>query len=116
MIITNNRVLALSSIAVLLAGCSPSSDLTVSGSVSDYKGSASITQGLAKTVEENLFECANGRSRVAGIGEIADASGKVWTVPAQNHFTTAPKAVDLYEECANITPESIADVDEDSVP
>ncbi|MBF4317705.1 hypothetical protein EAY30_22735, partial [Vibrio anguillarum] len=26
------------------------------------------------------------------------------------------KAVDLYEECANITPESIADVDEDSVP
>ncbi|MFH0286489.1 hypothetical protein ACGRSR_02435 [Vibrio owensii] len=116
MITTNNQVFALSSVALLLAGCSPSSDLTVTGAISDYKGSASITQGLAKTVETNLFECANGRSRVAGIGEIADADGKVWTVPAQNHFTTAPKAIDLYEECANITPESIADVDEASVP
>ncbi len=85
-------------------------------SLDDYKGSASITQGLATTVKTNLFECENGRSRVAGIGEIADADGKVWTVPAQNHFTTAPKAADLYEECANITPNSIADVDEDSVP
>ena len=116
MIITNNQVIALSSIALLLAGCSPSSDLTVSESISDYSGSASITQGLAKTVEANLFECENGRSRVAGIGEIIDADGKVWTVPAENHFTTATKAVDLYEECANITPQGIADVDEDPVP
>ncbi|WP_198419252.1 hypothetical protein [Motilimonas pumila] len=37
-------------------------------------------------------------------------------MPAQNHFTTAPKAVDLYEECANITPDSIASVDVGSVP
>ena len=99
-----------------LAGCSPSSDITSSGKIDDYTGSASITQGLAKTVEINLFECENGRSRVAGIGEVTDANGRVWTVPAKNHFTTAPKAVDLYEECANITPESIADVDENSVP
>ncbi|CAE6904915.1 AAA ATPase domain [Vibrio sp. B1ASS3] len=49
-------------------------------SLDDYKGSASITQGLATTVKTNLFECENGRSRVAGIGEIADADGKVWTV------------------------------------
>ncbi|MBE8607658.1 hypothetical protein [Vibrio sp. OPT10] len=114
--IINNQVFALLSIALLLTGCSPSSDLTVSGNINDYKGSASITQGLAKTVDTNLFECANGRSRVAGIGQIVDADGKVWTVPAQNHFTTAPKVVDLYEECANITPDSIADVDEESVP
>ncbi|GAL17827.1 hypothetical protein-signal peptide and transmembrane prediction [Vibrio maritimus] len=95
--------------------------LTLSGSalsagINDYKGTASITQGLAKTVEANLFECENGRSRVAGGGEIADSDGKVWTVPAENHFTTATKAVDLYEECAKITPKSIDDVDMDSVP
>jgi hypothetical protein len=116
MITANNQVITLSSIAFLLAGCSPSSDVTVSESIRDYSGSASITQGIAKTVEANLFECKNGKSRVAGIGEIIDADGKVWTVPAENHFATATKAVDLYEECANITPQGIADVDEDSVP
>jgi hypothetical protein len=79
-------------------------------------GSGSITQGLAKTIEANIFECANGRSRVAGIGEITDSEGKVWTVPAENHFSTGPKAVDLYEECAKITNNSISDVDEDAIP
>lgn len=116
MIIKNRAVLALSAASLVAAGCSPSSDLTASGSITDYSGSASITQGRAKTTEANLFECENGRSRVAGIGEIADSDGKVWTVPAENHFTTATKAVDLYEECANITPQSLANVDEGSVP
>lgn len=116
MIITNSQVIALSSIALLLGGCSPSSDESMSESISDYSGSASITQGTAKTIEANLFECKNGKSRVAGIGEIIDTDGKIWTVPAKNHFATATQAVDLYEECANITPQSIADVDEDSVP
>ncbi|GAM60836.1 hypothetical protein-signal peptide [Vibrio ishigakensis] len=116
MVIKNSQVIALSSVTLFLAGCSPSSDSVASTGISDYKGSASITQGRAKTVEENLFECENGRSRVSGLGEITSFDGKVWTVPADNHFTTAPKAKDLYEECANITPQSIADVDEDSVP
>lgn len=113
---TNNQACALSTIALLLAGCTPPSEPSASARINDYQGSASITQGLAKTVEANLFECENGRSRVAGVGEIVDADGKIWTVPAKNQFTSAPKAVDLYEECANITPDSIADVDEDSVP
>lgn len=116
MIPTNNQTFGLSTTALLLAGCFLSFNLTANEGVSSYKGSASITQGFAKIVEENLFECANGRSRVAGIGEIIGDDGKVWTVPAQNHYTTAPKAVDLYEECANITPGSLANVDEDSVP
>ncbi|MCQ1061187.1 hypothetical protein LRP52_45885 [Photobacterium sp. ZSDE20] len=111
-----NQVLALSSAILLAAGCSPEPDMPPSSNINDYRGSASITQGIAKTVETNLFECKNGRSRVAGIGEITDTEGKVWTVPAKNNFVTAPKAVDLYEECANITPKSLADVNEDSVP
>ncbi|GAD81272.1 hypothetical protein [Vibrio ezurae] len=112
----NNHIITLSSIALFTMGCSPSSDVIASSNLNDYHGSASITQGLAKTIKENLFECDNGRSRVAGIGEITDAEGKVWTVPATNHFAHANKAVDLYEQCANITPRSIADVDVDSVP
>ncbi|CZF78233.1 hypothetical protein GCE9029_00711 [Grimontia celer] len=107
----------LPSLILIAAGCSPSSDITQSSSsISDYHGSASITQGRATTIEPNLFECKNGRSRVAGVGEIADSEGKIWTVPAKNHFTTATKAVDLYEECANITPQGLADVDETNIP
>ncbi|WP_051563768.1 hypothetical protein [Enterovibrio calviensis] len=90
--------------------------LASSDGVVEYSGSGSITQGVAKTIESNIFECANGRSRVAGIGEITDAEGNVWTVPAKNNYATGPKAVDLYEGCANITPKSLADVDQDSVP
>ncbi|GAL35412.1 hypothetical protein-signal peptide and transmembrane prediction [Vibrio maritimus] len=115
MMITNNSQAPLLT-AIILASCSLSLGVTASEKQSDYKGSASITQGLAATVEANLFECKNGRSRVAGVGEIIDSEGKVWTVPAENQFGSATKAVDLYEECANITPKSIAEVDENLVP
>lgn len=113
--IKKNQIIVLSSVMFLATGCTPSLD-TPSSSTSDYSGSASITQGVAKTVESNIFECKNGRSRVASIGEITDSEGKVWTVPAKNNFATAPKSVDLYEECANITPSNSANVDEASVP
>lgn len=113
---TKNKILALSSVILVTTGCSPSSEFPLSSTASDYNGTASLTQGRAKTVVSNLFECENGRSRVAGIGEITDSDGKVWIVPAENHFTTAEKAVDLYEECANITPKGIAEVDEAAVP
>lgn len=111
-----NQILALSSVILLATGCSPETDMKAGTNTSDYSGSASITQGVAKTVEANLFECENGRSRVAGIGEITDAEGKIWTVPAKNNYSTGPKAVDLYEECANITPKGLDDVDVDSIP
>ncbi|MEZ9130480.1 hypothetical protein [Vibrio breoganii] len=108
---TSKRCITLSSaILVTLSFSACSSD------TNNYSGSGSITQGAAKTIEANIFECENGRSRVAGIGEITDSEGKVWTVPAENNFASAPKAVDLYEECAGITPKSIAEVDQDSVP
>ncbi|KII76103.1 hypothetical protein [Vibrio renipiscarius] len=115
---TQNKIqlMSLSTALLLVAGCTPSADISASTNLTDYTGTGSITQGLAKTIESNLFECKNGRSRVASIGEITDSEGKVWTVPATNHFMTAPKAVDLYEECANITPQSLADVDQASVP
>ncbi|MGY5451100.1 hypothetical protein ACVFI8_09185 [Agarivorans sp. MS3-6] len=116
MSIKKNQVIALSSVILLATGCSPAPGIASSGTISDYRGSASITQGAAHTLESNIFECENGRSRVAGIGEITDSEGTVWTVPAKNHFTTAPKAIDLYEECASITPQSLANVDEASVP
>ncbi|WP_133010293.1 hypothetical protein [Marinomonas flavescens] len=116
MCILKNQALTLSAVILLTTGCSPSSEVPSSSKINDYNGSASITQGIAKTVESNIFKCENGRSRVASIGEIADSEGKVWIVPAENNFAIGPKAVDLYEECSNITPKNIADVDETSVP
>ena len=110
------QFIALSSVIFMATGCSPLPDIPSSSKINDYRGSASITQGLAKTVKLNLFECENGRSRVAGIGEITDSEGNIWTVPAKNNFTTATKAIDLYEECSNITPLSLTEVDETSIP
>lgn len=100
----------------LVAACSSVSDASANNSSNDYKGSAYITQGPAKTIAPNLFTCGNGYSRVAGIGEINDSEGNTWTVPADNHFANATKATDLYEECTNITPKSLSDVDLHSVP
>ena len=81
-----------------------------------YSGSGSVTQGSATTIVTNIFECKNGRSRVAAIGEITASDGTLWTVPAKNQYMTATKSVDLYEECSTIKPSGIAKVDVDSVP
>jgi len=81
-----------------------------------YSGSGSVTQGRAKTIEANLFNCESGRSRFAGIGEITDANGVVWTVPASNNFTTTSKASDLYEECSGVTHKNLASVNENDIP
>ncbi|WP_221074184.1 hypothetical protein [Agarivorans aestuarii] len=104
------------SLATLLITLLLISSFAIAKDTRNYRGSGSITQGFAKTVEANIFECKNGRSRVAGLGEVTDSTGKSWTVPASNNYATATKAVDLYEECANITPNSIAEIDQDSVP
>ncbi|PMN94295.1 hypothetical protein BCT23_10660 [Enterovibrio norvegicus] len=94
----------------------PMQGLSAEASSSTYQGTGSITQGTATPIEASMFECKNGRSRVAGVGEIKDSDGQVWTVPADTQYLTATKAVDLYEECANITPKNIEQVDLDSVP
>ncbi len=79
--------------------------------VKGYTGSGSVTQGMAKIIEPNIFTCQNGRSRVAGIGEITDANGATWTVPGSNNFNSATKASDLYEQCAGITHKNLANMD-----
>ncbi len=112
---TINQAITFSSLMLIATGCTPAPNQP-SSNASEYQGSASITQGVATTVVENIFECQNGRSRVAGIGEVADSEGKMWAVPANNNFIAGPKALDLYEECANITPKDLSSVDTDSVP
>ena len=81
-----------------------------------YKGTGSITQGLAKTTIESLISCNQKGSRIAGVGVIKDATGKSWIVPATNNFSTATKAFDLYNECNSITPNNLSEIDLNTVP
>ncbi len=64
-----------------------------------YKGTASITQGLATTTAEHIFKCDRGRK--TDVGEITSLDGKKWTVPANTNFQNDdfPFAPDLHNTC-----------------
>ncbi|WP_055437698.1 hypothetical protein [Lacinutrix algicola] len=81
-----------------------------------YKGTGSITQGLAKTKIESLLSSNPKGSRIAGVGEINDSEKNIWTVPGINNFDNSPKAFDLYNENSGTTPSNLSEVDLNSVP
>jgi len=67
--------------------------------VSNYKGTASITQGFTNTKIVNVFECAKGRVTNAGV--ITSTDGKEWSVPSNTNFSNEkfPFASDLHNAC-----------------
>ncbi len=67
--------------------------------IADYKGTASVTQGLAKTDRANIYECERGRK--TDVGTIISSDGKSWTVPALTNFNNEefPFAADLHNPC-----------------
>lgn len=71
-----------------------------------------VTQGLAKTVNENLFKCdvPLGNYRNSAIGTITADDGTVITVPAQTAYQTGPKLTDMFNQCNGITPAKFSDV------
>ncbi|WP_160181870.1 hypothetical protein [Paraglaciecola mesophila] len=75
----------------------------------------SFTQGLGKTTNEGLFDCGP-RARISRMGTITAEDGSEWVVPGENHFDSAPKAADLYNECNGNTHASLEEVDPASVP
>ena len=85
-----------------LSGCSGTdtkTKRTVTTNTSDvsmYKGTASITQGLATTTAENIFSCDRGRK--TEVGEIKSLDGKKWIVPANANVQNddIPFAPDLH--------------------
>jgi hypothetical protein len=74
-----------------------------------------ITQGLAKTVTEDLIPCGVTRPgmnlRKNPVGEITAKDGTMFTVPTANNFLTTPKLPDLYNECSGVTPKDLSEVD-----
>ena len=77
-----------------------------------------VTQGLAKTVDENLFKCGVplGNYRASPVGTITADDGTVLTVPAQTAYRTGPKLTDLFNGCNKIAPAKASDVKPESVP
>ena len=70
-----------------------------SSGADDYKGTASITQGIATTIAEDIYTCERGRK--TDVGEITSTDGKKWTVPAATNYTNDnfPFATDLHNSC-----------------
>lgn len=89
-------------------------DTTVTPATTNYKGTASVTQGLATTTISSLFSCTGGR--VTAVGTITSKDGKIWTVPAENNFTSGTKLPDLFNECTGKIPSSISAANLESVP
>ena len=77
-----------------------------------------VTQGVAKTVNENLFKCEVPlrNYRISAVEMIAADDGTVLTVPANTAYQTGPKLRDLFNECNKTTPAKLTDVKPENVP
>ncbi|MCK0156836.1 hypothetical protein MWU65_06570 [Cellulophaga sp. F20128] len=104
-----NRLPIIAFSLLTLLGCNngkktaqTNSEVTHKSAYETYKGTASVSQGLAKVETDNLFECERGRKAPMGTSTALD--GTVWTVPAEVNFTDAsfPFASDLYNQCTKV--------------
>jgi hypothetical protein len=77
-----------------------------------------VTQGLAKSVNENLFKCGVplGNYRASPVGTITADDGTVLTVPAQTAYRAGPKLTDLFNGCNKVEPAKASDIKLESVP
>lgn len=91
--------------------------LGVSSAAEKNSAARSITHGRGKTTIANMFDCPGGSLiRPAGFGTIVASDGTTWTVPAASEFQGGVRAPDLYNECAKVTPASLAEAKLDSLP
>jgi hypothetical protein len=77
-----------------------------------------VTQGLAKTVTDNLFKCEVKvtNHRISAVGTITAQDGTVLTVPAETGYQKEKKLPDLFNECNNATPQKLGEVRDGDVP
>ncbi|PWJ60682.1 hypothetical protein CLV98_101867 [Dyadobacter jejuensis] len=95
----------LSAMLTFMVGCGNNTSKKSSNSsakitqTSSYTGTASITQGIASTINEDIYSCERGRK--TDVGAITSTDGKKWTVPAQTNFTNVsfPFSSDLFNSC-----------------
>jgi len=75
----------------------------------------SFSKGMATQINPGLIDCGK-RSRVSALGKITSEDGKSWTVPSETSFTTATKAIDLYNDCGGNKLNTLAELDLSKVP
>ncbi|MGS0528098.1 hypothetical protein ACU8V7_25765 [Zobellia nedashkovskayae] len=107
MIPIKNTSLLLALICIAMVNCKNSdktvqTDTTAQTATNVYNGTASVSQGPATVVTENIFECDRGRE--APIGTSVATDGSTWTVPALVNFTDEnfPFASDLFNPCTKV--------------
>lgn len=109
------KLILLYGLIILIAACNSGNSEKINNQenttkrVHDYKGAASITQGITNEKVEGLYECTGGRPTNQGV--IKSTDGKKWTVPASNNFSNEhfPFASDLYNTCNGNTNTSLQD-------
>lgn len=89
--------------------------LSLSSAYCEYTGSAHVIKGKAEVKVENLFTCENGNSRPSPLG-IQTLNGKEFVVPSHVQYEEKNFVNNLYDECSNTTPNSLAEVDLSIVP
>ncbi|MEH6452676.1 MAG: hypothetical protein V7782_06495 [Psychromonas sp.] len=87
--------------------------LSVTASI--YQGSGFVIEGKADVSIANLYECENGQSRPSPLG-VKVSGEKEFTVPADVQFKEQNFVNNLYDECSEVTPKSLSDVDISTVP
>ncbi len=88
---------------------------TLSPVFAEYAGSAQVIKGEAEVKIKNLFTCENGRSRPSPIG-VKIIGDKKFTVPAKVQYEKKYFASNLYNECTDVIPKSLSEVDLSAVP
>lgn len=88
---------------------------SLSSAYCEYTGSAHVIKGKAEVKVENLFTCENGNSRPSPLG-IQTLNGKEFVVPSHVQYEEKNFVNNLYDECSNTTPNSLAEVDLSTVP
>ncbi|MFB9053645.1 hypothetical protein ACFFVB_11220 [Formosa undariae] len=105
------KTLILLMIALLFVSCakkkSKSKELASRSEAVKYNGTASVTQGIATTITEDIYTCERGRK--TDVGEITSTDGKTWTVPASTNYTNDdfPFSSDLFNSCEGNTYETV---------
>jgi hypothetical protein len=110
---------AFASVAILAGSvCPAASQQGGTRAAGEGGGKRIVTQGLAKTVTDNLFKCEVKvtNHRISAVGTITADDGTTLTVPAETRYQKDQKLPDLFNECNKATPQRLAEVKDADVP
>ncbi|GAB6070322.1 hypothetical protein JCM30760_14190 [Thiomicrorhabdus hydrogeniphila] len=84
-----------------------------------YTGSGIAIKGAAQVKTQNLFTCEFGNSRLSPVGLKTagnNTGDNTYTVPANVQYKKQYFASDLYNQCTQVQPSSLAEVDITDIP